>query len=92
MGGASGSGAGAGSSGTSTPFATTVVGIPMDRGKAAAARWSAVHAEARGGAGSLRHRRLTPSPGFFDFATDESIARCAYIYADAMLAARKEKP
>lgn len=30
-------------------------------------------------------------PGFFDDATDESIAKCAYIYADAMLAARKEK-
>ena len=39
-----------------------------------------------------KHGREDDSPGFFDFATDESIARCAYIYADAMLAARKEKP
>lgn len=36
-----------------------------------------------------KHGREDDSPGFFDFATDESIARCAYIYADAMLAARK---
>ena len=39
-----------------------------------------------------KHGREDDNPGFFDYATDESIARCAYIYADAMLAARKEKP
>lgn len=33
---------------------------------------------------------IEDAPGFFDDATDESIAKCAYIYADAMLAARKE--
>jgi hypothetical protein len=39
-----------------------------------------------------KHGREDDSPGFFDYATDESIARCAYIYADAMLSDRKEKP
>lgn len=36
-----------------------------------------------------KHGREDDNPGFFDCATDESVARCAYIYADAMLAARK---
>ena len=39
-----------------------------------------------------KHGREDDNPGFFDYATDESIARCAYIYADAMLAARKPDP
>lgn len=39
-----------------------------------------------------KHGREDDNPGFFDFATDESVARCAYIYADAMLAARKPDP
>jgi len=39
-----------------------------------------------------KHGREDDNPGFFDCATDESVARCAYIYADAMLAARKPDP
>ena len=39
-----------------------------------------------------KHGREDDNPGFFDYATDDSIAKCAYIYADAMLEARKEKP
>ena len=39
-----------------------------------------------------KHGREDETPGFFDYATDESVARCAYIYADAMLAARKPDP
>jgi hypothetical protein len=37
-----------------------------------------------------KHGREDDNPGFFDYATDESIAKCAYIYADAMLKVRKE--
>ena len=40
----------------------------------------------------IKHGREDDNPGFFDYATDDSIAKCAYIYADAMLAARKPDP
>ena len=39
-----------------------------------------------------KYGRESDDSGFFDDAIDEYIAKCAYIYADAMLDVRKHDP